>query len=430
MPFDDPQEQEDETLMQPYRLRPMYPDSGQTELADDDQTSDLPTWLSLSSQQFPPSDGQFQRRFGDPLQAIPKPSIGQRILASGQQRTPFDADVNGTTVAANGTGQNVIAGAKQSMDSWQAPRLRLRGASPAGADFGRAQGQPGLFSTFVPASADTALDLPRESSEQSRFGSSPYAISGRPDEPALSFPGTQRPKTSTATSPKGARGAAATKGGNALRDASGHGQQKEGAKQQGKPPQTEQLPDLQLPSLLQTDQGPPKPALFSSASEAAKHPPDPSWTEIREYIAQEAKAYGIPVKLAEAVVRHETNFNIHSDVEVRNKKGGKSHDYGIMAVNSSNTDRLTGPEGWGFQIDTKRVQNDWKYNVHVGMAILKKAYAAAAFNNVGEENIARETYARYNAHKLWRQLYTVPKGHIAQHVDQFMKSWHKYYDDK
>ena len=313
------------------------------------------------------------------------------------------------------------------MDSWQAPRLRLRGASPAGADFGRAQGQPGLFSTFVPASADTALDLPREGNEQSRFASSSYPASGRSDEPALSFPGsTQQPRTSTATSPKGTRGPAATKGRNALQDTSGQGQQKESAKQQGEPPQTQQLPGLQLPSLLQTDQGPPKPALFSSASEAAKHPPDPSWTEIREYIAQEAKAYGIPIKLAEAVVRHETNFDIHSKVVVP----GHGIDWGIMAVNSSNTDRLTGPEGWGFQIDTKRVQNEWKYNVHVGMAILKRAYAAAAFNNVGEENIARETYARYNAHKLWRQLYSVPKGKVAQHVDQFMKSWHRYYDEK
>jgi len=240
----------------------------------------------------------------------------------------------------------------------------------------------------------------------------------------------QRPKTSTATSVKGSRGAA-TKGQTGVQDAVGlKGQQKEAAKQQGKLPQP--LPGLQLPQLLQTEQRPVERALFSNASEAARNPPkppDPPWTEIREYIAQEARAYGIPVKLAEAVVRHETNFNIHSDVEVRGRKGRKSHDYGIMAVNSSNKNPLTGPNGWGFQIDREHVKNDWKYNVHVGMAILKKAYAAAAFNNVGEENIARETYARYNAHN-WRQLYTVPKGHIAQHVDQFMKSWHKYYDEK
>ena len=148
--------------------------------------------------------------------------------------------------------------------------------------------------------------------------------------------------------------------------------------------------------------------------------------EIREYIAQEARAYGIPVKLAEAVVRHETNFNTHSQVVVP----GHGNDWGIMGVNSSNQNPLTGPDGWSFQIDTDRVKNDWKYNVHVGMAILKKAYAAAAFNNVGEENIARETYARYNSHNKWRQLYSVPKGQIAQHVNQFMRTWHKYYDEK
>lgn len=98
MPFDDPQEQEEETLMQPSRLRPMYPDSGQTAVADDDQTSDLSA-PSLASQQLPVTDAQFQRRFGAAPQATPKSSIGQRILALGQQRTPFDAITDGAATA-------------------------------------------------------------------------------------------------------------------------------------------------------------------------------------------------------------------------------------------------------------------------------------------------------------------------------------------
>jgi hypothetical protein len=158
--------------------------------------------------------------------------------------------------------------------------------------------------------------------------------------------------------------------------------------------------------------------------------PDPSWTDIREYIAQEARSYGIPVKLAEAVAKHESNFDIHLKSPVY--AGGKivGYDRGIMQVNDTNTGWLGGPQEWRFRVDPERVKNDWKYNVHVGMAILRNAYAGARVNTVGDEDIARETYARYNAPRKWQQLYTVPGGKVSQHVDQFMKSWHFYYDNQ
>ncbi|HEY6352000.1 MAG TPA: hypothetical protein VI636_21605 [Candidatus Angelobacter sp.] len=175
MPFDDPQEQENETVAQPFPLRPMYPGSGPATLADDDQTTDVSGAPSLSSLQLPVSDAQFQRRFVvAPSQATPEPSIGQRILALGQQRTPFGPDANGTTVAARGIGSSVVAGAKQSMDSWQAPRLRLRtGVSPASLDFDRAQ--QGIFGSFVPVGADYAAGEWRDKPTPagSSMGSSP-----------------------------------------------------------------------------------------------------------------------------------------------------------------------------------------------------------------------------------------------------------------
>jgi hypothetical protein len=157
--------------------------------------------------------------------------------------------------------------------------------------------------------------------------------------------------------------------------------------------------------------------------------PDPTWSELREYIAEEARAYGIPVELAEAVARHESNFDVHLRKKVRMIVHGRpqdTYDVGVMQVNSTNDGWITGPDGWRFKVDPQRTASDWKYNIHVGMAILRGAYAGARVNRLGEESIVRETYARYNAHDKWPQLYTVPKGKISQHLDQFMKSWRLY----
>jgi len=427
MPFDYPEEEQDEVEAPPQRAQRtagLFP-ARRVVSGSDPSSAVFPHDPANSL-----NDAQFQRRYETSPTPISKLGIGQRIVAMGQGSSwPYGA--NGREVATKSVGNRILAGVRGSMDSWQIPRLKLGpGISPVSLNFDQAQGQQGTFGSFIPVSEDRAFDSQKPIRRLSEPSSNAYSL--RPADafqsPVLAkMSNMQRPKTSTATSVKGSRGAA-TKGQTGVQDAVGQkGQQKEAAKRQGNQPQS--LPELQLPQLLQTEQHPAERALFSNASEAARNPPkppDPSWTEIREYIAQEARAYGIPVKLAEAVVRHETNFDIHSKVVVP----GHGIDWGIMAVNSSNKDRLAGPQGWGFQVDTERVKNDWKYNVHVGMAILKKAYAAAAFNNVGEENIARETYARYNAHRTWKQLYSVPKGKISQHVDQFMKSWHRYYDEK
>ena len=156
-------------------------------------------------------------------------------------------------------------------------------------------------------------------------------------------------------------------------------------------------------------------------------PPDPSWPEKANYIAQEARAYGVPVKLALAVAKHESYFDIHRHTPVYNSRHQiTGYDVGIMQINDTNTGWIGGPEGFRFKVDPKRVETDWKYNVHVGMAILRNAYAGVRINVVGEDNAAREAYARYNSRDHWRQLYLYPNGKISQHVNLFMKSWHSY----
>lgn len=161
MPIDDPQEQQDETLMQPSRLRPMYPDFGPAALADDDQAAGLGDGYSPVSQQLPTSDNsQFQRQFGAPPQAEPKPSIGQRILALGQQGTPFDANAAEPSTTPKTVGSSILSGVRQATDSWQAPRLALRsGVPPASLDFN--QEQQGMFGSFVPEGADSAASESR-----------------------------------------------------------------------------------------------------------------------------------------------------------------------------------------------------------------------------------------------------------------------------
>lgn len=160
---------------------------------------------------------------------------------------------------------------------------------------------------------------------------------------------------------------------------------------------------------------------------------DPTKDEIKQYIASVAKLYDVPPSLALAVAQVESDFTIRKERPNKEpkKKGGKikSYDYGVMQVNNTNWNAVQGPTHvFGAPIDTDRVKRDWKYNVNVGMALLSRAYRSAKFNlpDGNAEQIARETYAHYNAPSKWHQLYTSPHGTISQHVDNFMNRWHLY----
>jgi hypothetical protein len=92
-----------------------------------------------------------------------------------------------------------------------------------------------------------------------------------------------------------------------------------------------------------------------------------------------------------------------------------------MQVNKSNFGgTLTDGHGITFKVDGNRVKSDWKYNVHVGMAILRNAYVTSRF--FAPHDVVRATYAIYNAPGHWQE-YTFQHGTVHDHVQQFMKSY-------
>jgi RHS repeat-associated protein len=139
--------------------------------------------------------------------------------------------------------------------------------------------------------------------------------------------------------------------------------------------------------------------------------------QIKEYVTDEAKAYGVPANIAIATVQRESSFN--PNAMHRNKNG--TTDYGLMGLNSTNLKpgvKLTGANGKAFAVNGSRARTDWKYNVVVGMSILKGSYTFASGH--APNDVAAATYARYNAGGAWG-LYTKPGTQVYQNVQAFMK---------
>ena len=143
--------------------------------------------------------------------------------------------------------------------------------------------------------------------------------------------------------------------------------------------------------------------------------PDRVLDPVRAEIVNQAKAYGVPVRLAAAVAKHESGFN----VDLVNEKTG---DYGVMQVNKSwRGTRLRDKDSFAFRVDMDKVKTDWKYNVRVGMAVLRDAYQKAQMTVPND--VVRATYAMYNASpQRWRE-YTLPGRAVYEHVQQFMQSY-------
>jgi soluble lytic murein transglycosylase-like protein len=144
--------------------------------------------------------------------------------------------------------------------------------------------------------------------------------------------------------------------------------------------------------------------------------PDRVLDPVRTEIVNQAKAYGVPLRLAAAVAKHESNFK----VDLVNEKTG---DYGVMQVNDRSWfgNQVADKQGFVFTVDGDRVKTDWKYNVRVGMAILRDAYQKARL--AAPNDVVRATHALYNASpQRWRE-YTIPGRQVHKHVQQFMRSY-------
>lgn len=91
---------------------------------------------------------------------------------------------------------------------------------------------------------------------------------------------------------------------------------------------------------------------------------NPSSAELEGYIAAAAAKRGIPLEVAKATAKTESDY-LQFDALGNTVTNGA--DWGIMQINQDAHPQLN----WD------RVKNDWKYNVDSGMDILQGAYNAA-----------------------------------------------------
>ena len=82
-------------------------------------------------------------------------------------------------------------------------------------------------------------------------------------------------------------------------------------------------------------------------------------------------------------------------------------------------EKLTDASGNSFKLDFAKAADpkQWQYNVNAGLALLKKDYNFAVAH--APKDVARATYAHYNAPGHWKQ-YTYHHGHVAEHVRDWM----------
>lgn len=138
---------------------------------------------------------------------------------------------------------------------------------------------------------------------------------------------------------------------------------------------------------------------------------DPTQKEIIAEVNRLADQYGVPQPIMRAVVKTESNFNIHEINENKNAKGQvTSTDYGLFQVNSKNIGgTTTGPDGKSFKI-TDAIKTDWKANANAGAALVSEAYKTAVKeqNPSSEQDRGQQTYSQYNAGPGGRDKYLSP----------------------
>lgn len=194
MPFDDFQEV-DETTTPAFRSRAAYLGSEPAAPVDDGQVSSAPSGLLYPDEQLRRINAQFTRQLGVAPQAAIPPTIGQRILALGQNSS-FDRSANERSAASKSIGERIMELGRQRMSSPGIPRLsRLPGTQPKDPNSSRAQ--EGLFGTFVPSRAGSTADS-GETDLQSTKGSTGYPT-GQDSAPAAT---TRGPGNSTEGTPQ------------------------------------------------------------------------------------------------------------------------------------------------------------------------------------------------------------------------------------
>ncbi|HKE32202.1 MAG TPA: hypothetical protein VKD65_10800 [Candidatus Angelobacter sp.] len=138
------------------------------------------------------NDAQFQRLYEAPPTTISKPGIGQRIVAMGQWRGPFDTEEGQKQDTQKDIGERIVQMGRQPMDSSPVPRLSpISGASSsqlASNDLQRGQAnlQPNVHGLSNSFSGDGGF----------------HSLSQNAGLRQRAVPSSQRPPVTNATSPK------------------------------------------------------------------------------------------------------------------------------------------------------------------------------------------------------------------------------------
>lgn len=159
----------------------------------------------------------------------------------------------------------------------------------------------------------------------------------------------------------------------------------------------------------------------SRQEEQAKNQPPatPARSDIESNIRKQADAYGIPQAIALATAAQESNFTV-------TLRGGSGEVGLFQIMPSHNSEKLTDASGHSFKVDFAKAGNakEWQYNVKVGLALLKKDYTFAVAN--APKDVARATYAHYNAPGHWDEYQKYPKATVANHVALWMVHYKEF----
>jgi RHS repeat-associated protein len=145
----------------------------------------------------------------------------------------------------------------------------------------------------------------------------------------------------------------------------------------------------------------------------------PSLADIQSNIRTQANAYGIPQPIALATAAQESDFTVNAR--------GSSGEVGLFQIMPSHkNEKLTDATGNSFKLDFAKAADpeQWQYNVKAGLALLKKDYDFAVAH--APNDVARATYAHYNAPGHWSQYQQYPKGVVAQHVRDWMVHYREF----
>lgn len=112
---------------------------------------------------------------------------------------------------------------------------------------------------------------------------------------------------------------------------------------------------------------------------------NPSKQDIIAYITEKSKSIGLDTRTALATAYTESGLTQFINGDTYISKNANSNDIGIYQINDIS---------WKDQYNLDKISNDWKYNIDVGLSILKDKFDNAVKSNA--KNPSQSAYSAYN----------------------------------